>query len=276
VKNHPVSEYRKKYGYRTLMDYLQQKSINGFTPRDRYTSEDMWRTPHYPMEGVKKGATLFLEFLEDLDFGDEVGLVGYGEWAEAIMQFEDGVASIDLSGNPITPEFDLIDQLQRHHQAGEFNGQTAMGDGIKEGRELLIGPNGNDGYVRHGTRPTMLLMTDGITNQRPSNWNLPGDFKWSQWTDYDGNGSANFSTTDKNKQYAFYEATKAIQKGIVIHTLSVGADADSHLMKAIAFASGGVYMNVPGDGVASMEAGLLQAFKQIAGKVPPAKLVYEN
>jgi hypothetical protein len=151
-----------------------------------------------------------------------------------------------------------------------------MGDGIKEGRELLIGPNGNDGYVRHGTRPTMLLMTDGITNQRPSNWSLPGGFSWSKWTDYDGNGSSNYSTSDKNKQYAFYEATKAIERGIVIHTLSVGADADSDLMKAIAFASGGVYMNVPGDGVASMEANLLQAFAQIAGKVPPAKLVYEH
>jgi hypothetical protein len=276
VKNHPVSAYRKRYGYRTLMDFLQQKPINGFTPRDRYASEDLWRTPHYPMEGVKKGASLFLEFIEDLDFGDEIGLVGYGEWAEPIITFEDGVATVDLSGDPITPEYDLIDQLQRHHQAGEFNGQTAMGDGIKKGRELLIGPNGNDGYVRHGTRPTMLLMTDGITNQRPANWNLPSNFKWSQWTDYDGNGSANYSTTDKNKQYAFYEATQAIKKGIVIHTLSVGADADRDLMKAIAFASGGVYMDVPGDGVASMEAGLLQAFAQIAGKVPPAKLVYEQ
>ena len=36
VKNHPNSTYNKKYGYRTLMDYLQQKQqSNGFTPRDR-------------------------------------------------------------------------------------------------------------------------------------------------------------------------------------------------------------------------------------------------
>jgi Mg-chelatase subunit ChlD len=276
VKNHPVSAYRKKYGYRTLMDFLQQKSINGFTPRDRYASEDMWRTPHYPMQGVKKGASLFLDFLEELEFGDEVGLVGYGEWAEPVSVFNDGAVSFNLSGNPITPEYDSIDQLQLHHQAGEFNGQTAMGDGIKKAREMLVGVNGNDGHARHGTRPTMLLMTDGITNQRPSNWTLPASFKWSDWTDYDGNGAANYSTTDANKRYAFYEATQAIKKGVVIHTISVGAEADVDLMKAIAFASGGVYVEVPGDGVETMEAGLLDAFAQIAGKVPPAKLVYDQ
>jgi Flp pilus assembly protein TadG len=274
VKNHPVSSYRKKYGYRTMMDFLQQKTTNGFTPRDRYASEDMWRTPHYPMEGVKKGASLFLDFIEELDFGDEIGLVGYGEWAEPISNFHDGDVTYDLSGNPITADYDVIDDLQVRHQAGEFNGQTAMGDGIKKGREMLVGVNGNDGYVRHGTKPTMLLMTDGITNQKPSNWSLPSNFKWSDWTDYNGDGSADYSTSDNNKRYAFYEATLAIKKGIVIHTLSVGADADAGLMRAIAFAGGGVYMEVPGDGVANMEANLLTAFAQIAGKVPPAKLVY--
>jgi hypothetical protein len=141
---------------------------------------------------------------------------------------------------------------------------------------MLVGPNGNDGFVRHGTKPTMLLMTDGITNQRPSNWSLPSGFKWSDYTDYNGDGSADYSTSDANKRYAFYEATQAIKKGIVIHTLSVGADADSGLMRAIAFAGGGVYMEVPGDGVANMQANLLSAFAQIAGKVPPAKLVYNE
>ena len=34
--------YRKRYGYRTLMDYLQERRYGA-----RY-SEDLWRTPHYP------------------------------------------------------------------------------------------------------------------------------------------------------------------------------------------------------------------------------------
>lgn len=276
VKNHPNSSYNKRYGYRTLMDFMQQKAqSNGYTPRDRYASEDMWRTPHQPMNAVKNGASLFLDFLTDLDFGDEVGLVGYGQWAEQITGLSDGVVSIDVSGDPITPDYDLINDLQVHHQAGEFNGQTAMGDGILKAKEMLVGDGSDDGYSRYGARPTMLVMTDGQTNQKPSNWSLPGGFDWSDYTDYDGNGSANYSTSDNNKRYAFHQAVLAAQRGITIHTLAVGAEADFDLMKAIAFVGGGIYIEVPGGTtVAQMEAELLEAFGQIASKVPPGKLVY--
>ena len=30
-----------------------------------------------------------------------------------------------------------------------------------------------------GARPTMLLMTDGQTNQKPSGWSLPAGFSWA-------------------------------------------------------------------------------------------------
>ena len=39
---------------------------------------------------------------------------------------------------------------------------------------------------------------------------------------------------------------QAAQKGITIHTLAVGAEADDDLMKAIAFMGGGIYIDVPG------------------------------
>jgi len=122
----------------------------------------------------------------------------------------------------------------------------------------------------------MLLMTDGLTNQKPSSWSLPSGFSWAAWTDYDGNGTANYSTTDNNKRYAFYQALQAAQHGITIHTLAVGADADTDLMQAIAYVGGGIYIEVPGGtSVAQMEAELLEAFGEIASKVPPAKLVFE-
>jgi hypothetical protein len=280
VKNHPKTEYRKKYGYRTLMDYLQLKTTNGITPRDRYTSEDLWRTPHYPMHAVKKGASMFLAFLEDLDFGDEVGLVGYGQWAEVVDSLNDGVAAVDVSNNPITPDFHHIDTMQVHHQAGEFSGQTNMGDGILKGRELLVGSSNDpedEGYSRYGARPTMIVMTDGLANQKPSNWSLPSSFQWKHWTDYDGDGVANYSTSDNNKRYAFWEATEAVKRGITIHSIAVGADADRDLMEAIAFAGGGIFIDVPGQAtVEEMEAQLGDAFSQIAAKVPPAQLLYED
>jgi len=64
--------YKQKYGYRTLMDYLQEQRY------DPSQSEDLWRTPEYPDQALKDGTTLFISFLKDLQFGDEVGLVLYG------------------------------------------------------------------------------------------------------------------------------------------------------------------------------------------------------
>jgi hypothetical protein len=230
------------------------------------------------MEGLKKGTSLFLDFLTELDFGDEVGLVGYGEWAEVVDQFSDGEVSVDISGNPITTEFDQIDTMQLRHQAGEFNGQTAMGDGILKARHLLVGTGGEDeGFSRYGARPTMILMTDGQTNEVPSGWSLPSGFKWSDWTDYDGDGGANYSTTNNYKRYAFWEATEAIKRGITIHTIAIGAEADRDLMEAIAFAAGGVFIDVPAHStIEEMQEQLNAAFSQIAAKVPPAQLMYED
>lgn len=274
VKNHSNTTYRKRYGYRTLMDYLQQNLENSTE------SEDLWRTPHYPFHAVKNGASLFLNFLSELDFGDEVGYVAYGQWAVKQLSHHDGEVDIDISANPITSDYATIDAMQRRHQAGEYNGWTAMGDGILKARELLVGVESNpsdEGYSRYGARPTMIVMTDGQTNQKPSNWSMPASFKWADWTDYDGDGVADYSTSDANKKYAFWEATEAITRGITIHTLAVGNDADRDLMKAIAFAGGGVYISVPGgSSVAEMEEQLLDAFSQIGAKVPPARLVYDE
>jgi Flp pilus assembly protein TadG len=265
--------YRNRYGFRTLMDYFQERRF------DWYNSEDLWRTPHYPFHAVKNGATLFLDFLNELDFGDEVGLVGYGQWAVTQTEFSDGEVDIDISADPITVDYPTIDTIQRRHQAGEYAGWTAMGDGILHGRELLVGEDSNpddEGYARPGARPTMFVMTDGQTNQKPSGWSLPSNFHWSDWTDFNGDGSADYSTSDTNKQYAFWEATESIKKGITIHTMAVGEGADRPLMEAIAAAGGGVFISVPGGtSISEMEDQVLDAFAAIASKVPPPKLVYD-
>ena len=122
----------------------------------------------------------------------------------------------------------------------------------------------------------MIIMTDGQTNQGPSGWSLPGGFDWAAWTDYDADGIADYSTSNWKKQYAFWEATQAINRGITLHTLAVGAGADRDLMRAIAFAGGGIFIDVPGGAtVAAMESQLIDAFRNIASQIPPAKLVYE-
>lgn len=266
-------DYRKKYGYRTLLSFLQNSR-----PRT-YQSEDLWRTSHYPFTAVKNGASLFLGFLNDLDFGDEVGLVSYATWAEWEDEHYDGDVSINISSDPINPNYSTLDTIQRRHQAGHYDSRTGMGDGILKGREMLVGKasDANDeGHSRYGARPTMIVMTDGRANEAKSGWSLPDDFDWDTWTDYDGDGEANYTTSDWKKQYAFWEATEAVQLGITLHAVAVGAGADTSLMKAIAFAGGGVYINVPGGAtIEEMESQMLTAFGQIAAKVPPAQLVYE-
>ena len=70
---------------------------------------------------------------------------------------------------------------------------------------------------------------------------------------------------------------EAVDLGYTIHTLSVGANSDRDMMEAIAFIGGGIWIDVPGGStVSEMEEQVLDAFSQIAAKVPPAKLVYAD
>jgi hypothetical protein len=244
------------------MGYLVQN-------RNHYTlSEDLWRTPHYPFHAMKDGVSLFCEFLDGLEFGDHIGLVTYDESARVEDSlWEQGDVNVELGGEPITDNFQDVDTIQRHKQAAHYGMYTGMGYGIKEARELL------SEHGRYGARPTILLMTDGNANRYPSGWSLPGSWSWSDLTDFNGNGSADYTTYDTSKQYAFWEAKQAIDAGFVIHTLSVGASADRDLMEAIARASGGIWIDVPGGAtIAEMQDQMLSAFAQIAAKVPPAKL----
>jgi len=256
--------YRYRYGYRSLMDYFQEKKYKA-----KY-AEDLWITPHYPFHACKNGTSLLLDFMSNLEFGDEVGISVYYSSSRELEKLNDGVVNIDISDDPITDDYDTLDILHRRHQTANWGGSTGMGYGIKTSRIML------DNYRRYGTRPTMLIMTDGQTNQKPSGWSLPDDFNWADWTDYDGDGSADYSTSSSAKQYAFWEATEAIKRGATIHTMAVGAGADPEIMRAIAFAGDGIFVNVPGGStIAELEDQVLDAFNQIASKVPPARLVYE-
>ena len=75
-------------------------------------------------------------------------------------------------------------------------------------------------------------------------------------------------------EYAFYQAREAINAGFTVHTLTVGADADRSLMKAIAFAGKGEWVDVPGGStIQEMEEQMKEAFAKIAAKLPPPKLI---
>lgn len=256
--------YRKKYGYRTLMAYLiEQRKKND-------QSEDLWRAPIYPFHAMKGGVTLFTQFLSGLEFGDYVGLVTYDDSSrvESVLN-EDGVAdTVDLGDELITNRYDDINTIQVHKQASHYAPYTGMGYGIRDARELL------QSHGRAGARPTILVMTDGNANRSPSDWSLPGSWDWDDITDFDDDGQADYSTSDRHKQYAFWQAVEAANLGYTVHTMTVGEGADRSLMRAIAKACNGISIDAPGGAtIQDMQSQLLAAFGKIAANVPPAKIL---
>ena len=257
--------YRQMYGGKNFVDYLLNSQPS------KTQTPDLWKAPAYPFHAIKNGCTLFCDFLTDLDFGDELGLVSYDSYSRVESYLDDGEAFVDITANPITTNYADIDTIQRHKQAGHYQVYTGMGYGVLEAMNLL------EAEARYGARPTILLMTDGNANRYPSGWTLPADFDWDDWTDFDDDGIADYTTGDTSKQYAFWEVSEAISHGYTVHTMSVGAGADRSLMEAVAKASGGEWIDVPGGStVAEMETQMLAAFGKIASQVPPAKLVYDD
>ena len=97
-----------------------------------------------------------------VDFGDEIGLINYATSArrEDEPLDESGLEYLDPGDDLISDNYTLIDQIQRRRQAAHWTSTTALGDGIKKGRELL------EEQRRYGARPVLLVMTDGNANVR--------------------------------------------------------------------------------------------------------------
>jgi hypothetical protein len=259
--------YRRKFGMLTLINFWNKN-------KPRYTqTSDLWKTRQYPVHSMKEGASLFLTFLESLEFGDHAGLVTYDTTAriETGLDEPDSAETVDLGSDLITNDYAGLDVMQRHKQAGYYDVYTNISDGIQKGIDLL------QGHRRYGARPTMLVMTDGNANRSVSNWSVPPGWNWAELTDYDDDGVSDYSTSDSHKLSALVKAKEAHDMGYTIHTLSVGNNADRDLMKAIAWISDGIWIDVPGGAsVAEMESQMLEAFAKVAANVPPAKLAPQD
>ena len=254
--------HQHKYGGACLVNYLM-------TNKAAYSQcNDLWRTPHYPYHSVKQGAVLMCDFLGDLGFGDEIGAVCYATTARRETGLNYDGYNIDISANPVSANFEAVRQIISHRQAGHYDSTTNTGSGIYCAKQML------DASKRAGTRPTILVMTDGLPTAQDSGWTFPSNWNWDKLFDYDGDGVRNFYTTDSNAKYGLMRAKEAVDAGYTIHTMTVGLGADPAYMEAIAHLGGGITITVPGNQtVAEMEADVLAAFQKIAAFVPPARLV---
>ena len=283
VKNNLSSYgYRKDYGYRTLMQYLiSQKKANS-------ESEDLWRAPIYPHHGMKEGVTMLAAFLNNLGYGDHLGLVTYATTSRIETGlWDDGAdVTVDLAGEHLTNDVLAINTIQRHKQAGHYNGATGIGYGLEDASDLL------DDQGRYGAQKAILLMTDGQSNKYPSGYgtgSLPPGWNWNDITDFDDDGSANLVIDSsyvsggnsggnwRAALHSFARAKEAFDAGYVVHTISMGDGADTVLMDAIARMSGGEYVHIAsGTSNAQMEIELEAAFAVMAGQVPPARLLVDS
>jgi Flp pilus assembly protein TadG len=272
---------RKRYGYRSLVHYLvADRASNSL-------SEDLWRAPIYPHYAMKQGVTKLATFLDNLGYGDHMGLVTYATTSRIETGLWDDGADevVDLGDKHLTEDVMAIDTIQRHKQPAHYNPSTGIGYGVADAVELL------EAQSRYGAQKAILLMTDGQSNQYPSGFDtdsLPGDWNWNEITDFDGDGTADVVIDNgyssggngdgnwKAALHSFYEAKKARDAGYIVHTISMGDGADTTLMGAIAQMSGGEYVHIAsGTSNEEMEAALETAFAILAGQVPPARLVVE-
>ncbi|SFJ31219.1 vWA domain-containing protein [Planctomicrobium piriforme] len=259
--------YRESYGGLCMVNYiLRSNSSYSQTPA-------LSTARHYPFSAIKSGHSQLCSFLQTLSFDDRLGMVSYdtNHRIETILNSSDPtVPSVNISSNPLSDNFTAVNNLMKYKQANYYSPSTNMGGGLGDGTKLL------DNYSRAGTQPTILLMTDGNSNVMDSgaSGTLPTGWDWNVLFDFDGDGVKDYSTSDSQARYVLKQAKAAVDKGYVIHTICVGADADTDLLKAVAWMGGGLAIVVPAtSSSAEMEAQLLVAFQQIASMVPPAKLL---
>lgn len=260
--------YQDKYGGMIFVCYLLRSK-----PAFNQT-ETLWRTRHYPFHAIKEGHELLCSFLTDLGFDDHLGMVSYdtNHRIETTLSGS-GFPSVNIASKPITNDYEAIRNLMKYKQAGHYSSSTNMGGGIKDAISLL------DNHKRDGSRPAIIVMTDGNANTIDSgdSTSLPSGWNWNTLFDYNGDGAADYTTSDTNARYVLKKVKEAVDKGYTVHAISVGMDADRDLLKAVAYLGSGHYIDVPGGtNVSDMEAQLREAFTKIASAVPPARLVPGN
>lgn len=257
--------YNDMYGGMTFVCYLLREN-----PGHSQTA-DLWKTRHYPFHAIKEGHELLCDFLTDLGFDDHLGMVSYdtNHRMETTLN-QTGMPSVNISANPVTNDYTAVKNLMHYKQAAHYSQSTNMGGGLSDAITML------DTYKREGSRPAIILMTDGNSNTIDSgvSTSLPAGWNWNTLFDYNGDGSADYTTSDSQARYVLKKVKEAVDKGYKVHAISVGVDADRDLLKAVAFLGNGCYVDVPGgSSVSDMEDQLRAAFTKIASAVPPARLV---
>jgi Mg-chelatase subunit ChlD len=191
---------------------------------------DLWKVRAQPVTALKTSTDAFMDFIQEVDTDDRVGLVIYNG------SNGDGYLESGLS-----QDFDLLQEIVEHRQAGHYHSYTNIGGGLRAAREEL------EANARSGAFKMVVLMTDGIAN----------------WSD------GGYDISD-GKDFAEEQAQAIADLGYPILTVSLGAGADTDLMESIAaMHSNGRHFNIPGGQTGDQYYdALIEVFREIAQDRP--------
>uniref|UniRef100_A0A7C4QUR7 VWA domain-containing protein n=1 Tax=Schlesneria paludicola TaxID=360056 RepID=A0A7C4QUR7_9PLAN len=262
--------YQDKFGAMTFVCYVLRMRCS------YANTKDLWKTRHYPFHAIKEGHYLLCDFLADLGFDDQLGMVSYDTYHRVETTINDPnpeLPYVNISADPITNQYGELKKLMKYKQAGHYYSATNMSGGLKSGIQLI------DNHKRVGSRPCIILMTDGNSNTLDpgEDGSLPSGWNWNVLFDYNNDGVADYSTSDVQRRAVLKYVKLAVDKGYTVHAISVGADADRDLLKAVAHLGRGYWVDVPGGMcVSDVEDEMKAAFTKIAAAVPPARLIRDD
>lgn len=134
--------YRNKYGFLTLMSYLQSYPLRSYA-----NTPVLWKTREQPIASIKDAVSVFLAFMQASPTDDRVGLTVYtSSSGQAVLE------------SPLTSNYSVIDSTVHHRQAGHYYDTTNIAAGIKTARTELLS------HGRSSAAQVLVLLTDGLAN----------------------------------------------------------------------------------------------------------------
>ncbi len=193
---------------------------------------DLHKTPAQPLQAVKDAVRFCMDLLIEQEVNDQVSLEIYGTTSRHLKNLTNNFTQIS----------EKIDELQ----AGHYDSWTNMGGGIAKAIDELTSDR-----ARSNAAKVMFLMTDGQPNV--DEWGNAGN----SW---------------KGQQWALEQAQRAVDAGIQIYCISVGADANRSLMQQIAEMGGGEEFYAAGT-IGEYSLQLKQIFGEL-GSRRPVRLIH--
>jgi len=219
---------RYRFGLKTWIDYLQEME------EGTSSSPGLNGAPTQPMGAVADAVQACLNIIDELEGDDLVGLASYGTVGYGPQEKPNHMSWLVDDVSVLRDRVSVL-------QAGMWSSNTNVAQGIDRGVEVLF----DSPAARPNAAKVMVLLTDGIANQT--------------------RGNPTSSNQTRAAQDARQAALDARARGVRIHTVSVGVNAQTELMDDIAQIGGGEHNHAEGS-IDQYEQELRRIFEDLGSK----------